>query len=189
MKKQERKRLIRQISRASGVAQYALDARMSDEQVSEAAQNLNALALIKAANDYNRYCQGQKTKAANERLKEFMRSQWENSTTYHLGKRIWNALTKTGEERKQELLKDDLVHKEDYNHAVSNYQDALETQREDYSQNIEQMKHLKEVYESRLDALKQQLQKIEEAVEYHHGTSALEKVRDRVKRETKADQG
>lgn len=192
MKKQERKRLIRQISQVSGVAQYALDARMSDEQVSEAAQNLNALGLIKAANDYNRYCQGQKTRAANEKLEElknFMKSQWEDSTTYHLGKRIWNALTKTGEERKQELLKDDLVHKEDYNQMASSYRDALETQREGYSENIEQMKHLKDVYEDRLKTLKHQLEKMEEAVEYHHGASGLKKVKTMVRRETKADQG
>lgn len=189
MKKKERKRLIRQISQASGVAQYALDAKMTDEQVSEAAQNLNALGLIKSANTYNRHCQGKKTEAANDKLREFIKSQWEESTTYNLGKRIWNALTKTGEERKQDLLNDDLVHKEDYNQMASSYRDALDTQREGYSENMEQMIHLKDVYEARLKTLKHQLEKTEAAVEYYHGASGLKKVKTMVRRQMKADQG
>jgi len=61
MNKRERNRLIKQISQASGIAQYALQHKMTDEEVSEAASNLNVLALIKSANIYNRYCQAQKT--------------------------------------------------------------------------------------------------------------------------------
>ncbi|MBD3887684.1 hypothetical protein IFO70_39900 [Phormidium tenue FACHB-886] len=38
--KKERERLIKQISNASGVAQYALKEKMTDEQVIQASQNL-----------------------------------------------------------------------------------------------------------------------------------------------------
>lgn len=53
--KKERDRLIKQISDASGVAQYALKEKMTDEQVIQASQNLAILSLLKAPNNFNRY--------------------------------------------------------------------------------------------------------------------------------------
>ncbi len=61
LSKKERKKLIAKISKASGVTQYSLEAKMSNEQVIEAASNLEILGLLKAANNYNRHCQRQKT--------------------------------------------------------------------------------------------------------------------------------
>jgi hypothetical protein len=59
--KLERKELLRNIKNASGVAQYALDAKLTDDQLIMAAQHLDILALIKDANNYNRRRQGMKT--------------------------------------------------------------------------------------------------------------------------------
>ncbi len=40
---------------------------------------------------------------------------FENSEIWKLGQSIWNALQKKGKERKNELIKQGLVHKDDYN--------------------------------------------------------------------------
>ncbi len=56
--KREREELIRKISKASGIAQYALAKKMTDRQVTEAAQHLEILELVKDSNNYNRYRQG-----------------------------------------------------------------------------------------------------------------------------------
>ena len=90
---------------------------MTDEEVSEAAQNLKVLALIKSANNYNRYCQAQKTREANEKLEAFLDPN--NSEIISAGKWLLNALSKEGLARREALLEKDLVHKEDYNATTS----------------------------------------------------------------------
>ncbi|MBD0300853.1 MAG: hypothetical protein ICV85_01365, partial [Tolypothrix sp. T3-bin4] len=98
LNKKERKKLIERISNASGIAQYALEAKMTDEQVTQAANNLDIFLLVKTANTYNRYCQAQKTAEANAKLKAFVNIQ--NSEIYQVGKWLANALSKNGQERR-----------------------------------------------------------------------------------------
>jgi hypothetical protein len=81
---QDRNKLISKISRATGIAQYALDKKMTDQQLVEAGNHLMTLTLIKSANDYNRYCQRQKTAEAKAKLKEFLNLQ--NSEIYKAGR-------------------------------------------------------------------------------------------------------
>lgn len=121
--KKERKQLIEQISKASGVAQYALQAKMTDEQVIQAAEHLEILSLLKDANNFNRYSQGLKTREANEKLKAFLDPQ--HSEILSAGKWLLNALSKSGGDRKQTLLEKELVHKEDYNDTVQGLCDAV----------------------------------------------------------------
>lgn len=128
LNKQERKKLIARISEASGIAQYALEAKMTDKQVLEAANSLKVFLLIKSANTYNRYCQSQKTAEANARLKQFIDPK--NSELYKAGQWLTNALSKVGQDRKQSLLEKELVHKNDYNHAVTDLKDTIEEQQQ-----------------------------------------------------------
>ncbi|PSO89617.1 MAG: hypothetical protein BRC46_15505 [Cyanobacteria bacterium QS_6_48_18] len=72
---------------------------MTDEEVSEAAQNLKVLALIKSANNYNRYCQAQKTREANENLEAFLDPN--NSDIISAGKWFLHALSKEGLARRE----------------------------------------------------------------------------------------
>ena len=90
---------------------------MTDEEVSEAAQNLKVLALIKSANNYNRYCQAQKTREANEKLEAFLDPN--NSDIISAGKWLLNGFSKEGLARREAFLEKDLVHKEDYNATTS----------------------------------------------------------------------
>jgi hypothetical protein len=123
LSKKERKQLISRISQASGIAQYALEAKMTDEQVVEAANNLNVFLLIKSANHFNRYCQAEKTATANAKLKEFL--DIKNSQLYKAGQWLLSSLSKTGLERKKSLLENNLVHKEDYNQDISSLKDVI----------------------------------------------------------------
>lgn len=160
--KKERKRLIGKISHASGVAQYALLEKMTDEQVLEASQYLEVFKLIKVSNDFNRYRQGQKTQEANEKLKEFMNLQ--NSEILNAGKWLIHALSKKGSDRKQTLIEKDLVHKEDYNETVIDMGSTineLDQSNSDITLEAQQIiKHL----EHRIDTLKTQQSQVKDYI-------------------------
>jgi hypothetical protein len=167
LSKKEREKLISRISRASGIAQYALEAKMTDEHVIEAANNLKVFALIKDANNYNRYCQSQKTAEANAKLKQFI--DLKNSEIYKAGHWLINALSKIGQDRKQSLLEKDLVHKNDYNEAVTDLKDTIKTQQEGIAgQSSKAQKNIK-VLEDRVDSLKKQLNFIQNHITNNYG--------------------
>ena len=52
---------------------------------------------------------------------------FENSEIWKLGQSIWNALQKKGNERKSELVKHELVHKDDYNDLAEEAAGALDS--------------------------------------------------------------
>lgn len=52
---------------------------------------------------------------------------FENSEIWKLGQSIWNALQKKGNERQSELIKQELVHKDDYNNLAEEAAGALDS--------------------------------------------------------------
>ncbi|NER52473.1 MAG: hypothetical protein F6J92_38715 [Symploca sp. SIO1A3] len=155
LSKKERNKLISRISKVSGIAKYALEAKMSDEYVIEATKHLGVLSIIKDANNYNRYCQSQKTAEANAKLKQFLDPK--NSEIYKAGSWLINSLSKGGQDRKQSLLERDLVHKNDYNNTVNDLRDTIETQKDGISQQTSEAKSKISALENRVDSLKGQL--------------------------------
>ncbi len=154
LSKKERKKLIRKISKASGIAQYALEAKTDDEQVMELANHLTILSLTKKANDYNRYCQGKKTEEANNKLKEFM--SLENSEIVKTGKWLLNALSKGDKERKENLLEKNLVHKDDYNASVEDLKDVISEQKVTSTQQTINATETIQILEKRISTLTKQ---------------------------------
>ncbi|TAE54897.1 MAG: hypothetical protein EAZ76_07960 [Nostocales cyanobacterium] len=170
LSKKERKKLIGIISKASGVAQYALEAKMSDDQVIEAAKYRDAFLLIKSANNFNRYCQAEKTAEANAKLKKFLNI--ENSELFKAGQWLLNSLSKTGVERKQSLLENNLVHKDDYNQAVSDLGDVINEQKYGLENNNNEAKQIIRSLENRIDTLLQQQRLIQEYIKNNQGISS-----------------
>lgn len=164
--KKEREQLIRRISKASGVAQYALQEKMTDEQVVHAAKNLHVLTLIKDANNFNRYRQGLKTQEANEKLKAFLNPQ--HSEILNAGKWLLAALSKSGDDRKQALLEQKLVHKDDYNDTVQNMQHDVVSIQEISQEAMEEAENRIIVLEKRIDTLKNQLFKIQNYISFNY---------------------
>lgn len=165
--KKERERLIKQISQASGVAQYALKEKMTDEQVIQASQNLDILALVKDANNFNRYRQGLKTQEANEKLKAFLNPQ--HSEILSAGKWLINALSKSGSDRKQTLLEKELVHKEDYNGTVRGMQDSITEITEISEGAIADAAETISDLQERIDALRDQLSRVQQYIVFNYG--------------------
>jgi hypothetical protein len=165
--KKERDRLIKQISDASGVAQYALKEKMTDEQVIQASQNLAILSLLKASNNFNRYRQGLKTQEANEKLKAFLNPQ--HSEILSAGKWLLNALSQSGSDRKQTLLEKELVHKEDYNDTVKGMRDTVETIQEVNKATTTEAEAIIAELENRIDTLRDQLYKIQKYISFNYG--------------------
>ena len=174
--KQERKRLIKIISQASGTAQYAIEKKMSDEQLVKASQNLESLALLKPANNYNRYCQGQKTKAANAKLKQFM--SLHNSETLQAGKWLMDALSKSGKERQDKLLEKGLVHKTDYNNAVADLRDVIKAQQLGIQEQTDLAVETIGTLEKKLDIFRKQLGKIQNYVTNNYSAQEWRKIKE-----------
>jgi hypothetical protein len=92
-----------------------------------------------------------------------------NSEILNLGKFIWSALKKTGQERKNELLKHDLVHKEDYNTSVGDLKGTIEHQNEVMQEQMEiAIKKIKDL-EATIDSQKSQLSFIENYIVNNYG--------------------
>ncbi|WP_242032656.1 hypothetical protein [Oscillatoria sp. FACHB-1406] len=139
---------------------------MSDEQIIKAAENLNTLALIKSANTYNRYCQSQKTAEANEKLKQFI--DVKNSEIYKAGQWLLNCLSRTGQDRKESLIKKKLVHKEDYNEAVVDLTDTVSEQKVKAQQQTLIAQRTIEDIQQTNDSLRKQLAFIQEYIENNY---------------------
>lgn len=171
----ERKSLIQQISKASGIAQYALEAKTTDEQILEAAQNLEVLSLIKSANNYNRYCQGQKTAEANKRLKEFVNIK--NSEIYKAGQWLFQTLSTSGKARADSLLEKDLVHKEDRNQAVKDLTDTVQAQQLVGQQQYDTAQSTIESLQNRIDSLQRQMGAAQQYIENDRGPQYWKRVK------------
>ncbi|MEC4803172.1 MAG: hypothetical protein SAJ72_02825 [Jaaginema sp. PMC 1080.18] len=169
MKKKDRKRFIGRISDASGIAQYALQEKMADEQVNQAVQHLEILKLIKSANDYNRYCQGKKTEEANNKLKAFLNP--ENSEIVSAGKWLLNALSKNDEDRKNALLEKELVHKEDYNATASGLRETISAMSDDSQSVVQQSAENIQQLQNTIDTLRRQQSGIKQYILNNYGNS------------------
>lgn len=176
MNKQERNRLIKRISLASGVAQYALQKKMTDQQISRAAQHLDVLELLKSANTYNRYCQAQKTREANDKLKSFLDPQ--NSEIVSVGRWLINALSQNSSERRETLLERDLVHKEDYNTMVSDMRQTISDMDQMTLVSTQESADKIKILEKRIDTLRRQLSRIEEYIRNNHGVAEWKRINE-----------
>lgn len=174
--KRERDRLIRQISKASGVAQYALQAKMTNEQIIKAAENLEVLALLKKANDFNRYTQRLKTQEANDKLKAFLDVQ--NSEILSAGKWLINALSKSGSDRQATLLEKDLVHKQDYNQAVQESWDSLGEITETSEEALTEAQKVIAGLEKRIDTLRRQQSQTQKFIVGKHGEGEWQAIKE-----------
>ena len=164
--KKERDKLIKQISKASGVAQYALQEKMTDEQVIQAAENLDILALLKDANNFNRYRQGLRTREANEKLKAFLNPQ--HSEILSAGKWLINTLSRSGDDRKQALLEKELVHKEDHNSTAQGLRDSIESVEEVSQETFIEAKTKILALQRRIDTLKRQLSQVQDYMTFNY---------------------
>ena len=96
------------------------------------------------------------------KLKDFVTPQ--NSEIFKAGQWLLNSLSKSGNERRKSLLDRDLVHKDDYNNAVTDLRETIELQKEgiDKQTNIS-MKTIKHL-ENTNDSLRKQLSFIQDYI-------------------------
>jgi hypothetical protein len=163
----ERNNLIGRISRASGIAQYALKEKMTDEQVLEAFDNLRILELIRESNNYNRYRQGLKTEEANSKLKYFIHL--DNSEVIKAGKWLLNAVSLTGKDRSKTLIEKELVHKDSYNEMLLDTKDTIITLTESSKASTEKATEVIKSLQIRNDILRKEMSLLKEYVCNNYG--------------------
>lgn len=172
----ERQRLIKRISKASGIAKYALIEKMTDEQVVEAVAHIEILELVKDAINYNRFRQGKLTEKANklrkeaeDKLKDFIRVTAENSEFIKAGKWLFSALSMTGQERHKTLLDKDLVHKEEYNEAILEIKNTVVLHVDTAKKTKQEAEKIIQALEQKVDNLRRQLSQIKDYISSNHG--------------------
>ena len=175
LNKKDRKKLIRKISNSSGIAQYAIEAKMNDTHLIELSQHLEFLQLLKKSNDYNRYRQGEKTAEANAKLKEFMNP--DNSEIIKAGKWLFGALSKKGDARTSHLLEKDLVHKDNYNETLEDLKQVIKEQQEGLEKQAKLAKETIQSLEKKNDDLKNQLKDIEKYITNNYGLNQWNNIR------------
>jgi bacterioferritin (cytochrome b1) len=174
--RQERDKFIKSISSATEIAQYALAKKLTNDQVVQAVQNLEILTLLKDSNNYNRYCQSKKTQEANDKLKRFLSPQY--SELLNTGKWLFNALSKSGDERKQTLLEKELVHKETYNEAVSELRETIIAVESTNAEMTSEAKTTIAELEGRIDTLRHQLSQIKDYISNNYGHDKWRYIKD-----------
>ncbi len=94
---------------------------------------------------------------------------FENSEIWKLGQSIWNALQKKGEERNTELAQNEVVHKNDYNLAITDLKDVIDAQKQGIQQVISESKTKINNLENTVDSLREQLIFIQNYITNNYG--------------------
>lgn len=159
--KKEKESLSRKIAKASGTAQYAISAKLSDESLLELAspEAIAILSQLKPATWAMRDQQRRKTGDANRILETYKArieelTNFDESEILNTAKRIAKALRLSGKERFEKLKKEKVVHADNYNELYENLKAEV-------SENIAARGQLKDLYsanikakDSRIDTLK-----------------------------------
>ncbi|MGB2924421.1 MAG: hypothetical protein WBB82_03900 [Limnothrix sp.] len=184
MKRKERKKLDRKISEASGVAAYAINEAMTDEEALEAVQHLEVFSLLKSSVNKNRNTQKQLTikgkeearQEERERFKEFLDPQ--NSELLNIGRWLKSALSMKGTSRKSALKEKNLVHMEDHHESVDGLKGTIDDIVEVSAQTTKQSNRKTEILEKRVDDLRWQLNSLKKYIISNFGKQEWERMRD-----------
>jgi|GEM_PF-4968577 len=140
LSKSEREEAIKKLKESTSVAKYAFyDAlkknKITDEQLLKMVESSEVMAMLKPVISENRLGQGNRTREANNRTKEVETElatlkqkfvDFENSEIFQLGKWLMDKLKLSGQSRKTELAKKDLVHIQDYQGDVGDLVSTLQ---------------------------------------------------------------
>lgn len=94
---------------------------------------------------------------------------FENSEIWKLGQSIWNALQKKGKERSTELAQNGVVHKDDYNQAVTDLKSTIDEQKQGIQQQTSEASTTIHDLENTNDSLRKQLTFIQNYITDNYG--------------------
>lgn len=101
---------------------------------------------------------------------------FENSEILNFSQFIWNALQKRGKERKTELIKHELVHKDDYNLAIADLRSTIEAQKKGIQQVIVEPKITIKDLENTVDSLRRQQILVQDYITNNYGLNNWQKI-------------
>ena len=140
LSKSEREEAIKKLKESTSVAKYAFyealkKKKITDEQLLKMVEYSEVMAMLKPVITQNRYGQAKRTEAANNKTKEAEKElatfkqkfvDFVNSEVVQLGKWLMEKLNLSGQSRKTELAKKDLVHIQDYQSDVGDLVSTLQ---------------------------------------------------------------
>ena len=110
----------------------------------------------------------------NAKIKEFVNI--EDSEILQAGQWLLNSLSKVGKERQESLLDKDLVHKDDYNNAVTDLKDTIEEQRIGINQQTNTSKRTINDLQETNDSLRKQLSFIQDYITNNYSHRAWSEI-------------
>lgn len=144
LSKSEREEAINKLKKSTSIAKYAFyealkKNKITDEQLLKMVEYSEVMAMLKPVIDTNRAGQAKRTREANIKTQQaeqelsFLKQKlidFQNSEIFKLGKWVMDKLSLSGQERKTELAKKDLVHIEDYQSDVGDLVGTLQQHNE-----------------------------------------------------------
>jgi predicted RNase H-like nuclease (RuvC/YqgF family) len=101
---------------------------------------------------------------------------FDKSEIYQLGKWLKDSLSKVGQERQQALLEKELVHKDNYNLAVSDLKNTIQEQQEGITQLKDHSSSVVESLEETNDKMRNQLDAIRSYIINNYGSRKWQEI-------------
>lgn len=122
--------------------------------------------------------QKQENSKLRERINQFV--DFNNSEILSTGKWLIHAFSKKGKDRSAILLEKDLVHKQDYNHAISDMRDAVHDMDSLVKDGKLESKERIVILENKNDDLRGQLQRVEDYIKRNYSVRDWNKIKSQL---------
>lgn len=197
LSKSERDTAINKLKKSTSIAKYAFyealkKNKITDEQLLKMVQYSEVMAMLKPVIDTNRAGQAKRTREANIKTEQIEKElgilrqkfiDFENSEIVKLGKWLMEKLSLSGQERKTELGKKDLVHVEDYQNDVDDLLDTLQHHNKIANQQLEENEQIILSLQETIDHQKKIIKVIKKEIDQELGTNAWNRIQFKIKQE------
>jgi hypothetical protein len=202
LSKSEREEVISKLKTSTSIAKYAFyealrKEKITDEQLLKMLEYSEVIAMLKPVIDTNRAGQAKKTRQANVETKQAVQEltvlkqkfiDFENSEIVQLGKWLMDKLNLSGQVRKTELAKKDLVHIKDHQNDVEDLVGTLQQHHQISKQQLSDSEQTIWSLQETIDNQKKIIKATKEEITGQFGLKVWNKIQLKIKQENEIDE-
>ncbi|WP_036486743.1 hypothetical protein [Myxosarcina sp. GI1] len=202
LSKLERKRAIDKLKKSTSIAKYAFyealeKNKITDEQLLKMVEYSEVMAMLKPVIDTNRAGQARRTREANIRTEQVEQElsvlkqqfmDFVNSEIVKLGKWLMDKLSLSGQTRKTELAKKDLVYIEDYQNDVGDLVGTLQEHNKITDRQLSENELAIQSLQETIDNQKKIIRVIKEEITQKYGSNAWNNIQFKIKGSIELDE-
>lgn len=195
LSKSEREEAINKLKESTSIAKYAFyealkKNKITDEQLLKMVEYSEVIAMLKPVIDTNRAGQAKRTREANIKTEQaeqelsFLKQKlidFQNSEIFKLGKWLMDKLNLSGQERKTELAKKDLVHIQDYQSDLGDLVGTLQQHNEISNQQLLENEQTILSLQNTIDNQKKIIRVIKEEITQQYGLREWNSIQSKIK--------